>query len=195
MRRHGSGRGCGACGQGITHPLLPGGAGPRPEALGPPARSLLMVRSSSHKGLAARSAARLPERHRDGAPRGVHVLPDVPAPPSAEDRCCATRRSIPLGLLRRSRKGRRPARGRSRTRAMTRASGPPPPAFSRPQLSGIPPKSPGSGRCFAATFLAWSAHFQVEVKRPLKSGHPRRFRALGRGFPRHALFKSGLRQP
>ena len=35
---------------------------------------------------------------------------------------------------------------------------------------------------------------KVEVKRPL-CGHPRRFRAPGRGFPPPALFKSRLRQP
>jgi len=207
MRRHGSGIALSGpisgkpdigdavpAGRGITHPLLPGGAGPRPEALGPPARSSLMVRSSLRR-LAARSAARTPQRHRDGAPRGAASF--ARGRTHRKVRCLMRRHAAlhPLGLLPGARKGKAACPGPQRTRAMARGCNSPPPTLSRPQLSGIPPQSAASGRCFAATFLAWSAHFQVEVKRPLKSGHPRRFRAPGRGFPRHALFKSGLRQP
>ena len=46
-------------------PKFPSGAGPRPEALGPPARSSLTA------GQTAESAARQPDRRRDGAPKGA----------------------------------------------------------------------------------------------------------------------------
>jgi hypothetical protein len=50
-------------------PKLPGGAGTRPEALGPPARSSLMAWPAAWA--MAESAARQPFRRRDGAPKGA----------------------------------------------------------------------------------------------------------------------------
>jgi hypothetical protein len=95
----------------------------------------------------------------------------------------------PLGLLPRAEEREGGLPGASKNTGDGACPQPATPALSRPQLSGIPPQSAAPGRCFAATFLAWSAHFQVEVKRPL-CGHPRRFRAPGRGISPRQLYSN-----
>jgi hypothetical protein len=160
MRRHGSGRGCGACGQGGTHSLLPGGAGIRPGTLRPPARSSLMVRSNPAEGVSRQKRGPDAGKTPRWSAAGRSVLRQRTRTPLQGViemwRHAALR---PLGFCPGSDKGRPAPPRRSNNRGGEARPHPATPTLSRPQLSGIPPKSQPSGRCFAATFLAWSARF------------------------------------
>src|ERR1041385_5410567 len=81
-----------AGGRGTHFPSLRAAPGPRPEALGPPARSSLMAWPAAWA--MAESAARQPFRRRDGAPKGaVHRQRCA-----NEDSGCARRRVVSLRL-------------------------------------------------------------------------------------------------
>jgi len=117
--------------------------GLRPEALGPPARSLLTVRASRESGPAAESAARAPKRHRDGAPRGAGVPSQgMPRTPQGANIKRAPRGAPSPRRLPREGRGRQAAPG-LKEQGRYRAPGPPNPRLPFSALAAINHPEPG----------------------------------------------------